>query len=203
MVVEADQPGGTMAREYARRAGETEAVAQALYDMECRGPRATRCRRPRRVRCWRSPTGSTCWPTCSASAPSRPAARPVRAASRPPVWSRSCASTRRCRRSPGDRPEGGRRGIGARASTYRRESLEEVAEFAVRRYEQQLIDRGDDHHQVAAVCRWQRLRAVADETLASVGAGRRQRHQPTWSRCCSGYDGSCRRAPRRRTTRAS
>ena len=34
MVVELTSLAGTMAREYARRAGETEAVAQALYDME-------------------------------------------------------------------------------------------------------------------------------------------------------------------------
>jgi glycyl-tRNA synthetase len=43
-----------------------------------------------------------------------------------------------------------------------------VAEFTVRRYEQQLLDRGDDHLQVAAVLPLATAPAVADETLEAL-----------------------------------
>jgi glycyl-tRNA synthetase len=43
-----------------------------------------------------------------------------------------------------------------------------VAEFSVRRYEQQLIDRGEDHDQVAAVLPLAEAPATADETLAEL-----------------------------------
>ena len=48
------------------------------------------------------------------------------------------------------------------------DSLADVADFTVRRYEQQLIDRGDDHLQVAAVLPLATAPVVADETLAEL-----------------------------------
>ncbi|MDX6259741.1 MAG: glycyl-tRNA synthetase, partial [Kribbellaceae bacterium] len=47
-------------------------------------------------------------------------------------------------------------------------ALADVAEFTIRRYEQQLIDRGDDHLQVAAVLPLAEAPAAADETLAEL-----------------------------------
>ena len=70
MVVELSSLAGTMAGVYARAAGESEAVATALVEMEQPAQRRRRrARRPCRARCWHWPTGSTCWPGCSPPAP--------------------------------------------------------------------------------------------------------------------------------------
>ena len=85
------------------------------------------------------------------------------------MWSRSCASTRSCGRSRcATGLQAAAAEIGAQGIDVPAESLDEVAEFTVRRYEQQLLDRGDDHHQVAAVLPLATAPAVADETLASL-----------------------------------
>jgi glycyl-tRNA synthetase len=58
--------------------------------------------------------------------------------------------------------------IGAQGIEVSEASLAEVAEFTIRRYEQQLLDRGDDHLQVAAVLPLAEAPATADETLAEL-----------------------------------
>jgi len=58
--------------------------------------------------------------------------------------------------------------IGAQGIEVSDEALADVADFTVRRYEQQLLDRGDDHLQVAAVLPLATAPVVADETLAEL-----------------------------------
>jgi glycyl-tRNA synthetase len=58
--------------------------------------------------------------------------------------------------------------IGAQGIEVSPDSLADVAEFTVRRYEQQLLDRGDDHLQVAAVLPLAEAPATADEALTEL-----------------------------------
>ncbi|MFG1620736.1 glycine--tRNA ligase [Kribbella sp. NPDC049227] len=177
MVVELTSLAGTMAREYARRAGETEAVAQALYDMEL--PRSAG-----------DPVPATTPGALLALADRFDLLAGLFGIGAKPTGSSDPFALRRAaagvvailREHPSLRditlPVGLRAAaaeIGAQGIDVPAESLDEVAEFTVRRYEQQLLDRGDDHHQVAAVLPLATAPAVADETLASlqqlVGSG--------------------------------
>jgi len=177
MVVELTSLAGTMAREYARRAGETEAVAQALFDMEL--PRSAG-----------DPVPSTTPGALLALADRFDLLAGLFGIGAKPTGSSDPFALRRAaagvvailREHPSLKAitlETGLKAaaaeIGAQGIDIPAESLEEVAEFTVRRYEQQLIDRGDDHHQVAAVLPLATSPAVADETLASlqelVGSG--------------------------------
>ncbi|TCC58484.1 glycine--tRNA ligase [Kribbella pittospori] len=177
MVVELTSLAGTMAREYARRAGETEAVAQALYDMEL--PRSAGDPVPAttpgallaladRFDLLAGLFGIGAKPTGS----SDPFAL-RRAAAGVVAILREHPSLRQITLDTGLKAAAAE--IGAQGIDVPAESLDEVAEFTVRRYEQQLLDRGDDHHQVAAVLPLATAPAVADETLASlqqlVGSG--------------------------------
>jgi glycyl-tRNA synthetase len=177
MVVELTSLAGTMAREYARRAGETEAVAQALYDMEL--PRSAGDPVPSttpgallaladRFDLLAGLFGIGAKPTGS----SDPFAL-RRAAAGVVAILREHPSLKAITLATGLRAAAAE--IGAQGIDVPAESLEEVVEFTVRRYEQQLIDRGDDHHQVAAVLPLATAPAVADETLAAlqqlVGSG--------------------------------
>ncbi|GAB2646289.1 glycine--tRNA ligase [Kribbella swartbergensis] len=177
MVVELTSLAGTMAREYARRAGESEAVAQALYDMEL--PRSAG-----------DPVPSTTPGALLALADRFDLLAGLFAVGAKPTGSSDPFALRRAaagvvailREHPalkGITLEQGLRAaaaeIGAQGIDVPAASLEEVVEFTVRRYEQQLLDRGDDHHQVAAVLPLATAPAVADETLATlqqlVGSG--------------------------------
>lgn len=177
MVVELTSLAGTMAREYARRAGETEAVAQALYDMEL--PRSAG-----------DPVPATTPGALLALADRFDLLAGLFGIGAKPTGSSDPFALRRAaagvvailREHPSLRditlPVGLRAAaaeIGAQGIDVPAESLDEVAEFTVRRYEQQLLDRGDDHYQVAAVLPLATAPAVADETLASlrqlVGSG--------------------------------
>ncbi len=170
MVVELTSLAGTMAREYARRAGETEAVAQALYDMEL--PRSAG-----------DPVPSTTPGALLALADRFDLLAGLFGIGAKPTGSSDPFALRRAaagvvailREHPSLRAitlpvglQAAAAEIGAQGIDVPAESLDEVAEFTVRRYEQQLLDRGDDHHQVAAVLPLATAPAVADETLASL-----------------------------------
>jgi len=170
MVVELTSLAGTMAREYARRAGETEAVSLALYDMEL--PRSAG-----------DPVPSTTPGALLALADRFDLLAGLFGIGAKPTGSSDPFALRRAaagvvailREHPSLKAitletglEAAAAEIGAQGIDVPAESLDEVAEFTVRRYEQQLIDRGDDHHQVAAVLPLATAPAVADETLASL-----------------------------------
>lgn len=170
MVVELTSLAGTMAREYARRAGETEAVAQALFDMEL--PRSAG-----------DPVPATIPGALLALADRFDLLAGLFAIGAKPTGSSDPFALRRAaagvvailREHPSLRaitlPVGlaaAAEQIGAQGIDVPAESLAEVSEFSVRRYEQQLIDRGDDHLQVAAVLPLAEAPALADETLAEL-----------------------------------
>ncbi|MGH4015361.1 MAG: glycine--tRNA ligase [Pseudonocardiaceae bacterium] len=170
MVIELTSLAGTMAREYARRSGEPEAVAQALYDMEL--PRA--------------PGGAT-----PATTPGALLALADRfdllvglfAVGAKPTGSSDPFGLRRAaagvvsilRVQPTLRDITLERGLAAAADEVRTQGIDvpgpvlaDVADFVVRRYEQQLLDTGHDHRQVAAILPLASAPAVADETLAEL-----------------------------------
>ncbi|WP_285498864.1 glycine--tRNA ligase [Actinokineospora sp. NBRC 105648] len=170
MVIELTSLAGTMAREYARRAGEPEAVAQALYDMEL--PRS----------------GGGAVP---ATAPGALLALADRfdllaglfAVGAKPTGSSDPFGLRRAgagvvailRAHPSLRAITVPRGLAAAAERVRAQGIEvsdavlaEVAEFVLRRYEQQLLDAGHPHEQVSAVLVLGAAPVVADETLAEL-----------------------------------
>ena len=170
MVVELTSLAGTMAREYARRSGETEAVAQALYDMEL--PRSAG-----------DPVPSTTPGAILALADRFDLLAGLFAVGAKPTGSSDPFALRRAaagvvailREHPELReitlPVGlaaAAEQIGAQGIEVSEDSLADVAEFTIRRYEQQLIDRGDDHLQVAAVLPLATAPVVADETLAEL-----------------------------------
>lgn len=170
MVVELTSLAGVMAREYAIRAGEPEAVATALLDME----------RPR------SATDSL--PTSRVGALLALADRfdllvALFAVGAQPTGSSDPFGLRRAaagvvgilRAFPELRavtlPAGldaAAEQVGAQGIPVSPETLEEVAEFVVRRYEQQLLDAGHDHRLVVAVLPLAGAPAGADETLAEL-----------------------------------
>jgi glycyl-tRNA synthetase len=167
MVIELTSLAGTMAREYARRGGETEAVAQALFDMEL----------PR--------TGGGAVPTTVPGALLALADRfdllaGLFAIGAKPTGSSDPFGLRRAaagvvailRAHPGLRSITLSRGLEAAADRVRAQGIDvpdavlsDVAEFVVRRYEQQLLDAGNAHDLVAAVLPLAQAPASADETL--------------------------------------
>ncbi|MEU4395347.1 glycine--tRNA ligase [Kribbella sp. NPDC023855] len=170
MVVELTSLAGTMAREYARRSGETEAVAQALFDMEL--PRSAG-----------DPLPSTTPGALLALADRFDLLAGLFAIGAKPTGSSDPFALRRAAAGVvailREHPElraitlstglaAAAEQIGAQGIEVSEASLAEVAEFTIRRYEQQLIDRGDDHLQVAAVLPLAEAPATADETLAEL-----------------------------------
>ena len=155
MVIELTSLAGVMAREYAARAGESDAVAQALFDME--RPRSAGDAPPATLpgavlaladrfdmlvglfAVGAAPTGS------SDPFGLRRAAAGVISILRAHPTLRAITLARGL---PRRRSTCGRRASRCPAST-----LAEVAEFVDRRFEQQLLDAGHDHRHVAAVRR--------------------------------------------------
>jgi glycyl-tRNA synthetase len=170
MVVELTSLAGTMAREYARRSGESEAVAQALFDMEL--PRSAG-----------DPVPATTPGALLALADRFDLLAGLFAIGAKPTGSSDPFALRRAaagvvailREHPELRaitlPVGLRAAaeqIVAQGIEVKGESLADVADFTVKRYEQQVLDRGDDHLQVAAVLPLAEAPAIADETLAEL-----------------------------------
>ena len=171
MVVELSSLAGTMAGRVRPDAGEPEAVATALVEMELprsRGRRRCRDRCP--ARCWPWPTGSTCWPGCS------PSARGPTGSSDPFGLRRAALGVITILRSRPDLAEvtiSG--GLAAAAERLRRDgvdvsqqALDEASEFIARRYEQAVLDGGADHRQVQAVLPLADRPAAADAALADL-----------------------------------
>ncbi|MGH3876348.1 MAG: glycine--tRNA ligase [Actinophytocola sp.] len=168
MVVELTSLAGVMAREYALRAGEPQAVAQALYDME----------RPR--------SAADLPPTSLPGAVLALADRfdmliGLFAVGAAPTGSSDPFGLRRAaagvisilRAHPSLRSITLAQGLSAAVAHVRAQGIEisaavpdEVAEFVTRRFEQQLLDAGHDHRHVAAVVALPP--ATADETLAEI-----------------------------------
>ncbi|HVK20070.1 MAG TPA: glycine--tRNA ligase [Actinokineospora sp.] len=170
MVIELTSLAGTMAREYARRAGEPEAVAQALFDMEL----------PR--------TGAGALPSTVPGALLALADRfdllaGLFAIGAKPTGSSDPFGLRRAaagvvailRAFPTLRSITLSRGLSAAADLVRAQGipvgddvLDDVAEFVIKRFEQSLLDAGHAHDLVAAVLPLAQAPAVADETLAEL-----------------------------------
>ncbi len=170
MVIELTSLAGVMAREYAARSGEPQAVAEALFDME--RPRSSADRPP-------------------ATAPGAVLALADRfdmlvglfAVGAAPTGSSDPFGLRRAaagviailRAHPSLSDVTLSRGLAAAAAhvraqgiEVREETLAEVAEFVVRRYEQQLLDAGHDHRHVAAVLPLADAPAAAEATLREI-----------------------------------
>jgi glycyl-tRNA synthetase len=170
MVIELTSLAGVMAREYALRAGEPAAVAQVLLDLE----------RPR------SATDSL--PSSSVGALLALADRfdllvSLFAVGAQPTGSSDPFGLRRAasgvvgilRAHPDLRAVTLEVGLAAAAEQVRAQgiavsdgTLAEVAEFVVRRYEQQLLDADHDYQLVAAVLPLASAPASADESLAEL-----------------------------------
>lgn len=170
LVIELTSLAGTMAREYARKAGEPEPVAQALYETEL--PRSTGDALP-------------------ATAPGAVLALADRfdlliglfAVGANPRGSSDPFGLRRAalgvvsilRNTPAVRALPLSLGLAAAATRLRDQGVdvsdEQVAkahEFVIKRYEQQLLDHGTDHRWVAAVLPLADTPALADATLAEL-----------------------------------
>jgi glycyl-tRNA synthetase len=167
MVIELSSLAGTMAREYARRAGETDEVAQALFEME--QPRSAGDPLPASIPgallaladrfdllaglfgIGANPTGSSDpfgLRRAALGAVSILRAFPeLRAITLPVALSAARAQLGL------DVPE---------------ETVAAAREFAVRRYEQAVLDAGHDHRYVNAVLPLADAPVVADETLAQL-----------------------------------
>jgi glycyl-tRNA synthetase len=170
MVIELTSLAGVMAREYAARSGEPEAVAEALFDME--RPRSAGDRPPATVpgavlaladrfdmlvglfAVGAAPTGSS-----DPFGLRRAAAGVLTILRAHPTLSDITLT----------------KGLAAAAEEVRAQSievpektLEEVAEFVTRRYEQQLLDAGHDHRHVAAVLPLASAPAAAESTLREI-----------------------------------
>ena len=171
MVIELTSLAGTMAREYARRSGEPDAVAQALYDMEL--PRAAG-----------GATPATVPGALLALADRFDLLVGLFAVGAKPTGSSDPFGLRRAaagvvsilRAHPDLRHITLDRGLAAAAGEVRAQDiavpdavLADVADFVIRRYEQQLLDSGYDHRYVAAVLPLASAPAVADETLGELG----------------------------------
>jgi glycyl-tRNA synthetase len=171
MVVELTSLAGTMAREYARRAGESDAVAQALYDMEL--PRTAG-----------GPLPETLPGALLALADRYDLLAGLFAIGAAPTGSSDPFGMRRAAlgivnilRS---RPELARltldSGISGALGLVRDHGVDvpltmrqEVREFIIRRYEQQLLDAGADYRHVQAVLPLATAPARAAETLDQLG----------------------------------
>ncbi|WP_158893393.1 glycine--tRNA ligase [Amycolatopsis anabasis] len=170
MVIELTSLAGTMAREYARRSGEPEAVAQALYDMEL--PRAAG-----------DATPSTTPGALLALADRADLLVGLFAIGTRPTGSSDPFGLRRAaagvvailRDCPGLANLPIDRALAAAADRVRAQGVAlpdrvtaEVAEFVVRRYEQLLLDHGHPADQVSAVLPLATIPSRADETLADL-----------------------------------
>jgi glycyl-tRNA synthetase len=170
MVIELTSLAGVMAREYAARSGEPQAVAEALFDME----------RPR-----------SAGDTPPATVPGAVLALADRfdmlvglfAVGAAPTGSSDPFGLRRAaagvitilRAHPTLSDITTTRGLAAAAKQVRAQgievpekTLEEVADFITRRYEQQLLDAGHDHRHVAAVLPLTAAPAAAESTLREI-----------------------------------
>ncbi|WP_460515178.1 glycine--tRNA ligase [Flindersiella endophytica] len=171
MVVELTSLAGVMAREYASHAGETPAVAQALYDMEL--PRGAGGRLPE------STPGALL-----ALADRFDLLAGLFAVGANPTGSSDPFALRRAALGVVSilrgRPElehiTVRTGLAAAAERIRAQgvevpdtALEQAAEFVIGRYEQQLLDAGYEHTFVRAVLPLADAPAVADGTLLELG----------------------------------
>ena len=181
MVVELTSLAGTMAREYSRRSGETEAVAQALYDMEL--PRTAG-----------GPLPSTLPGTVLALADRLDLLAGLFAVGASPTGSSDPFALRRAalgvvnllRARPELAPVTVEQGLAAAAAQVRAQGVEvsdtalaEAREFVVRRYEQQLLDAGHDYKHVQAVLPLAVTPARAEETLRELH--RRTREDPAFA----------------------
>jgi glycyl-tRNA synthetase len=167
MVIELTSLAGTMAREYALRAGESAEVAEALYDMEL--PRTAGDRLP-----------STVPGALLALADRLDLLAGLFAVGASPTGSSDPFGLRRAalgavailRAVPALRSLTLTQGLATAAAQLRVDvpaaALTDAREFTVRRYEQQLIDAGHDHHFVTAVLPLADSPAIADETLAEL-----------------------------------
>jgi glycyl-tRNA synthetase len=170
MVIELTSLAGVMAREYALRAGETAAVAEALYDAEL--PRSAGGTLPRTLpgavlaladrldlltglfAVGANPTGS------SDPFGLRRAALGVTAILR--AWPALEAVTL----TAGLEAAAGQ--LRAQGVDVRQEAIDAAREFTVRRLEQQLLDAGYDYRHVAAVLPLADAPAAADRALADL-----------------------------------
>jgi glycyl-tRNA synthetase len=166
MVIELTSLAGTMAREYAVRAGEPAAVADALYEMEL--PRSAGDALPATV------------PGALLSLADRfdllaglfAVEANASGSSDPFGLRRAAAGVVTVLRSvPAVRDVTISRGLAVAAEQLPdvpTPDLSVAQEFVVRRYEQQLVDAGHDHRFVAAVLPLADSPAAADETLAEL-----------------------------------
>ncbi|WP_175482728.1 glycine--tRNA ligase [Actinokineospora iranica] len=170
MVIELTSLAGTMAREYARRAGEPEPVAQALFDMEL--PRAGGDKPP-----------ATIPGALLALADRFDLLAGLFAVGAKPTGSSDPFGLRRAaagvvsilRAHPTLRAITVPKGLSSAAERVRAQGIDvpdtvlaDVAEFVTRRYEQHLLDAGHPHDQVSAVLPLAAAPALADETLAEL-----------------------------------
>ncbi|HEY3750190.1 MAG TPA: glycine--tRNA ligase [Pseudonocardiaceae bacterium] len=170
MVIELTSLAGTMAREYALRSGEPAEVATALYEMEL--PRSAGDRLPV------TPAGALL-----SLADRLDLLAGLFASGANPTGSSDPFGLRRAalgvvavlRTVPALRRVTLTSGLAAAAAALREQgvdvpdtALANAREFAVRRYEQQLLDAGHDHRVVSAVLPLADAPAAADETLAEV-----------------------------------
>jgi glycyl-tRNA synthetase len=170
MVIELTSLAGTMAREYALRSGEPAEVATALYEMEL--PRSAGDALP------------TTTPGALLSLADRlDLVAGLFAVGANPTGSSDLFGLRRAalgvvavlRSVPALRGVTLTRGLAVAAALLRAQgvdvpetALAAAREFAVRRYEQQLLDAGHDHRAVSAVLPLADAPVVADETLAEL-----------------------------------
>jgi glycyl-tRNA synthetase len=170
MVIELTSLAGVMAREYAARSGEPRSVAEALFDME--RPRSSADAPPATVpgavlaladrfdmlvglfAVGAAPTGSS-----DPFGLRRAAAGVISILRAHPTLSDITLT----------------RGLTVAAEHVRAQGIEvpektlaEVADFVIRRYEQQLLDAGHDHRHVAAVLPLATAPAAAEATLREI-----------------------------------
>jgi glycyl-tRNA synthetase len=170
MVIELTSLAGTMAREYALRSGESSEVASALYEMEL--PRSAGDSLP-----------ATAPGALLSLADRLDLLTGLFAVGANPTGSSDPFGLRRAalgavavlRSMPALRKVTLSRGLEVAAELFRAQgvdvpesALAAAREFAVRRYEQQLLDAGHDHRVVSAVLPLADSPVVADETLAEL-----------------------------------
>lgn len=168
MVIELTSLAGVMAREYAIRVGEPEAVAQALFDME----------RPRSA----GDTPPATLPGAVLALADRfdmlvglfvVGAAPTGSSDPFGLWRAAVGVVSILRAHPSLRSITLTRGIETAAAQVRAQGIDvppavlgQVTEFTTKRFEQQLLDASHDHRHVAAVVALPA--AIADETLAEI-----------------------------------
>ena len=170
MVIELTSLAGVMAREYAARSGESQSVAEALFDME--RPRSSADRPP-----------ATLPGAVLALADRFDMLVGLFAVGAAPTGSSDPFGLRRAaagviailRAHPELSAITLPRGLAAAAEHVRAQGIEvredtltEVADFMIRRYEQHLLDAGHDHRHVAAVLPLASAPAQAESTLREI-----------------------------------